>query len=143
MPRRTQLYQKIPWNGGINTAMDAGIIDDNDLVTADNVVFSISGARLKREGFDYFDSNIPTPNSRSSSGTTRTLYWTTNDIVAASPFDAKLVVGEKITITTTATSGNEFTYYQVTNGTILSVDTTPGIKKSPIPLVVPYRKQDQ
>lgn len=80
MAKRTQFYQKIPWTGGVNDSVDPGLLNDNELVTADNVVFSTSGSRLKRQGLSYLDTAIPEPDLRSSSGTTRTLKYTTNSI---------------------------------------------------------------
>lgn len=61
MARRTQIFQQIPWNGGLNSSVDSGIIPSTDLTIADNVLFSSSGSRLKREGFSYYDkvSDIP------------------------------------------------------------------------------------
>jgi hypothetical protein len=112
MPPRTQQYIKAPWNGGWNTSVDKGILPDNDLVVADNIVFNASGSRLKREGIDAWDSasDVPAVTGRSSSGTTRKL------IFASTLSDSdvnKLVVGEKIVVTTTA-SGNEDDYYDGT-----------------------------
>lgn len=118
MPRRSQTLQRIPWVGGINTSTDAGIIPDTDLQTADNVIFSATGARLKREGFDYWDvlSDVPTVTYRASSGTTRTLTFSSK--VNETLID-RLVAGEGITVSTTA-AGNETTYYAITAGTIIT-----------------------
>lgn len=94
--RKTQVHTKLPWTGGLNTALDPGVISDNDLTIADNIVFASSGARIKREGFQYLDSDIPEIVAISSSGTTRTIIFkdpintTSNDI---------LVAGEAIAIT--------------------------------------------
>lgn len=109
MARRTKVYKQLNWVGGINTAANSGFIPDTDLVTANHILFSTSGSRKKREGFTYLDSNIPDPDFRSSSGTTRTLKWTTNSLQVASPQDDKLVNGEKITVSTSST-GNEASY---------------------------------
>jgi hypothetical protein len=89
----------------------------------DNAVFQSTGVKSKREGFSYFDSasNIPAITHRSSSGTTRTV------VFAATLSDSdvkKLVVGEGIVATTTATSGNEFTYYTAASGTVVTISTT-------------------
>lgn len=93
MPRRTQIFSQVPWTGGVNTAVDSGLIPSNDLVQADNVVFAATGSRLKREGFDYLDSfTMPASVSRESTGTTRT-------IVFASTVAALIHVGERLTIT--------------------------------------------
>lgn len=107
MPRRTSSYTKFPWTGGINSSIDPGVLNDNDLVTADNVIFTTSGSRLKREGFSFVDNGIPAASSRSSSGTTRTIYWETALIQGD---DDLIVAGQQIDVTTTATVGNELQY---------------------------------
>lgn len=99
MPRRTQLFQQIPWIGGVNTSVDPGVLNPQELTVADNVVFSDTGARIKREAVMYFDHDIPNPDFRSSSGTTRTLKWTTNALINIIFPDQRLVDGEKITVT--------------------------------------------
>lgn len=111
MPKRTSTYIKYPWDGGVNASIDPGLLNDNDLVTADNVVFGTSGSRLKREGIDFIDTALPNPDSRASSGTTRTLFYTSSNLLPSAPaLDELLVVGERISVTTTAASGNETSY---------------------------------
>lgn len=128
MSRKTLTYIKTPWDGGINTAVDSGMLNDNDLVTADNVIFATSGSRLKREGLDYFDSAVAVVTARSSSGTTRTLYFKDVDdvLIETTPTNnKKLVVGERIIVETTATSGNELSYAE-TEAIVLSVNSVTG-----------------
>jgi hypothetical protein len=120
MARRTSLYSKIPWTGGLNDSVDPGVLPDNDLTIADNIIYTPSGSRVRREGFEYFDNEIPAVITRSSSGTTRTLIFASSLL---SSDDDLLVVGEKIKVSTTATSGNE-TSYAVTAGVILTITTT-------------------
>lgn len=79
--------------------MDPGVLNPQELVQADNVQFSSTGARIKREAFQYIDNEIAAPDFRSSSGTTRTLKWTTNPLVNYVVPDQRLVVGERITVT--------------------------------------------
>jgi hypothetical protein len=98
MARRTRVFKAIPWVGGINTSVDSGVLNSQELVTADNVVFSSTGARIKREALEYLDPAVPVPDFRSSSGTTRTLKWTTNALVNIGTANERLVVGEKITV---------------------------------------------
>jgi hypothetical protein len=100
VPRRTQTFIKSPWTGGLNSLIDPGMLPDNDLVIAENVIFSASGARIKREGREQFDaaSNIPAVTHYSSSGTTRTLTFAS--ALYDTDFD-KLCRGERITITST------------------------------------------
>lgn len=99
MPRKTELYRVMPWVGGLNTSVDPGVLSPQDLVQADNVQFSSTGARIKREALQYLDNPIPLPDLRSSSGTTRTLVWNTNPLVNLVSPDYRLVVGEHITVT--------------------------------------------
>ncbi len=108
-------FMKVPWTGGINDSVDPGMLPDNDLVAADNVVFSTSGSRLKREALNYFDTAIPAVITRSSSGTTRTLVFAST-IFSGS--DELLVVGEKILTTGTPAD------YVVTAAPILTITTT-------------------
>lgn len=49
----TQLFQLLPWEGGINTALEASQIPNNQLTEADNVVFDTRGSRKKREGINF------------------------------------------------------------------------------------------
>lgn len=97
--RATQFFQLAPWTGGLNSSVDSGALPSNDLVACDNAVFATSGARIKREGLDYFDaaSAIPAVTFRSSSGTTRTLVFASS-VNSTGPVNERLVVGENITI---------------------------------------------
>lgn len=119
MARRTQIFSQIPWNGGINSSLDSGIIPASDLVVADNVLFSSSGSRLKREGYSYLDalSDIPTVVSRSSSGTTRTLVFSAslNETLVD-----RLVVGEGIKVAGAASEAA----YATSGANILTITTT-------------------
>jgi len=120
MSRRIQQYQKVPWTGGINNSVDPGMLNDNDLVTADNVLLNFSGSRLKREGFSYLETAIPAVTFRSSSGTTRTLVFAST--ILDSGVDDILRIGERITITSTGT-GNDLTY-AATDVVITNISTT-------------------
>lgn len=97
--RRTKVFEVRPWVGGINTSVDPGVLPAQELVVADNVVWSSSGARIKREALEYIDPAVPTPAFRSSSGTTRTLKFAADALVTTGPTNEKLVVGERITVT--------------------------------------------
>ncbi len=107
----------MPWVGGINTSVDPGVLNSQELVQADNVQFSTTGARIKREALTYLDNAVAAPDLRSSSGFIRTLKWTTSTLIGVRQPDMKLVVGEQITVT-----GN--TSYNVTKTPILSVTGT-------------------
>ncbi len=99
MARRTQIYRLMPWVGGVNTSVDPGVLNPQQLVQADNVQFSSTGARIKREALEYLDLEFSSPDFRASSGTTKTLKWTSDVLVSTILGDARLVFGEKITIT--------------------------------------------
>lgn len=108
MGKRTQFYQKLPWTGGVNDSVDPGVLNDNDLVLADNVVFATSGSRLKREGLSYLDTALPEPDTRSSSSTTRTLKFTTNSLkkTTSGSTDELVVTGEYITVSGSVSNYN-------------------------------------
>lgn len=106
--------------GGINTSADPGMINEQDLVLADNVVFSSTGARIKREAFEYLDNDLEVPDFRSSSGTTRTLKWTTSTLIGITNPDERLVVGERINVT-----GNS--NYNVSGAEVLSITSIPEV----------------
>jgi len=57
----TQLFQQLPWIGGLNTSLDESMIPPNQLTIANNVVFDTRGSRKKRDGINHnFDSNSTT-----------------------------------------------------------------------------------
>lgn len=120
MPRRTQLYTKVPWNGGINSSVDAGVLPDNDLVQADNVIFATSGSRLKRQNFLYIDQSFPTLVSRSSIGLVRSLVFTTEITSAIPPINEVFAIGEKIIVASDDDAESDYigTFY------VLSITTT-------------------
>lgn len=118
--RRTQLYRQMPWIGGINTSVDPGVMNPQELVAADNVKFSTTGARIKRDALQYIDPAVPLPDFRSSSGTTRTLKWTATPLVNITSLNERLVKGEYITVT-----GNS--NYNATSMPILSRTEIPEI----------------
>lgn len=53
MASRTQLFQLLPWIGGLNTSVDESMIPSNQLTVADNVIFDTRGSRKKREGIEF------------------------------------------------------------------------------------------
>jgi hypothetical protein len=108
MSTRLRPYTVRPWTGGVNDAVDPGVLPNTDLQVCDNVVFGASGSRLKRGPFEYFDqTELPAIIKRSSSGTTRTIVFA-ESVSIASPKNEKLVVGERITIAGTGTIGTNY-----------------------------------
>lgn len=120
MSRRTQIFSQIPWTGGLNSSLDSGIIPANDIVVADNVLFSSSGSRLKREGFSYYDSasDIPAVLTRASAGTTKTIVFAS---AVTSALVDKLVSGEGIKVTSTLAGEST---YATTSSVVASITTT-------------------
>jgi hypothetical protein len=59
MSARTTLFQLLPWQGGVNTALDFSMIPAKQLVQADHAVFSTRSSRKKRDGinFDWDDAS--------------------------------------------------------------------------------------
>jgi hypothetical protein len=121
MPRRTQVFQLLPWQGGLNSSVPLDLMPPGDLQLADNVLYSTNGLKIKREGFDAFDalSDIPAVLSRSSSGTTRTVVFASS---VNSVTVEQLVVGEGITVSSTA-GGVEAASYSG-NWTVATITTT-------------------
>lgn len=72
MAKRTVLYQQMPWLGGRNTNLDASIVPNNQLVIADNTLFSTDLARRKRSGFQYLDASTIGPSVKIIAGID---YW--------------------------------------------------------------------
>lgn len=94
MPMRTRQFSKFPWTGGLNTSVDPALLDPNDLVQGDNIIFTTQGTRKKRDGINYNwdDLNIASI-SRASSGVNRTLVtsgypWKTGERFAVSGMPA-------------------------------------------------------
>jgi hypothetical protein len=52
MAQRTQLFQMLPWSGGVNTSIDEALIPANQLTVADNVVFDTRGSKRIRDGIN-------------------------------------------------------------------------------------------
>lgn len=141
MASRSNLFTLMPWTGGVNDSADPGAIPTNDLVRADNILNSTSGARIKRPGFAYVDSGtIPAVTSISRSGTTVTVVFA-SDINDGS--NNKLVVGEKITLVASNTAfnvtdtaidtipaNNTITYSTVASGTIAAGATVTSLVRS-------------
>lgn len=97
--------------------MDPGVISPQELVQADNVQFSSTGARIKREAFEYLDPAVPVPDVRSSSGTTRSLKFYSEPLVTVATPNQKLVVGERIVVTGNAN-------YEVLDTPITAITST-------------------
>jgi hypothetical protein len=53
MASRTQLFQLLPWSGGLNSALDESLIPTNQLTIADNITFDTRGSRKMRDGVNH------------------------------------------------------------------------------------------
>lgn len=53
MAKTTTLFTVIPWTGGINTSKNEGLINADELVKGQNLVFDTDLSRKKRDGIDY------------------------------------------------------------------------------------------
>lgn len=63
MAKRTTVFQLMPWLGGRQVTLDASIVPNNQLVAADNTLFSLDLARRKRGGFQYLDASAIGPSA--------------------------------------------------------------------------------
>ena len=111
MPRRTQVFQQLPWTGGLNTTVDPGLLPPTDLVTAKNVVFALSGARIKRNAHNYFDVSPTTisATTHESATTNRKLMFVDADDVPVTINNATreyYTVGEYISVTSNEAAFN-------------------------------------
>lgn len=135
MPSRTRQFQLLPWSGGLNTSLDAGLIPSQQLVQADNIVIDFRQSRKKRTGFEFHDS-IAEAEFRESTGTDRTLvlaaayagaFSVSDDIsVFHHPFDEDYdIISATVTSVTTTTNPNDtITYTHTTSFTESSTATT-------------------
>lgn len=57
MSKRTEVFQVLPWLGGLVTARDPILLTPQELSKANDIIFSTDGSRRKRGGFQYFDSS--------------------------------------------------------------------------------------
>lgn len=111
MALRTQLFQQLPWIGGVNTALDESQIKPGQLTVADNVIFDTRGSRKKRPGIDFnFDSNVFEKTTADFTGTTPAVLGGDHLLI----FNALDLVGYYI-------------WFDVDNG---SADPAPGGKTS-------------
>lgn len=112
MPSRVLTFNQRPWQGGLNTAVDPALLSPDELTRAENIVFSTSGARKRRDGFGLWD-HIATGVSRASSGTTRTIVLNINS-------GFSLNVDDVISVRHSSALDTE---YDVKKASIASVDT--------------------
>lgn len=116
---RTRTYIKAPWTGGLNDSVDPGFLPDNDVTVNDNVIYTTSGTKVKRQGFRYFDNiELPVILTRASSGTNRTIVFA-NSLITSAPVNQKVAVGEKFVV-----SQSLNTAYNSTHAHITAVSTT-------------------
>lgn len=125
MPSRLTTFSRFPWTGGLNTSVDASLLDPNDLLQADNIIFTTQGTRRKREGIDYdWDSLDIASVTRSSSGVSRTVtttgyVWQTGERFAVSGMGAATYNSTAATVTATdSTNKSVVTFTVATPGKV-------------------------
>jgi len=52
MPPRTQLFQLLPWIGGMDTSSEPALIPENKLANAENLILGVNDSKQKREGIN-------------------------------------------------------------------------------------------
>lgn len=142
MANRLTTFSRFPWTGGLNTSVDASLLDPNELTQADNIIFTTQGTRRKREGIDFnWDDLAVASVSRASAGTVRTLVtsgyiWQTGErftltgMPAAYNAAAGVVLStdstnKSVVIFTVATPGKvNWTAHGLANGTAVAFRTT-------------------
>lgn len=77
MSSRLQTLIQRPWNGTLNTTLEASLLNPNEVQKADETILNNKGARSARGGLVYW-SYVGTGVQRSSSTTTRTIRVTLN-----------------------------------------------------------------
>jgi hypothetical protein len=133
----TQLFQQLPWVGGLNTSLDESMIPPNQLTVCSNVQFDTRGSRKKRDGINHnFDSN--TTGTNSIIGLHDYWYGTStrlNKLVSVTS-DGKVYsytsgTATQLTVGGTAWSGTLTTCSMITFGNILiiAVDGSSNVMK--------------
>lgn len=78
MTDRIQRLTVRPWVGGLNTSMEAALINNDETTETENIIFTPEFSQRTRGGFKYWDY-IAIGVQRSSSGTVRTIRVEIND----------------------------------------------------------------
>lgn len=53
MSYRTQVFNMLPWSGGINTALDPALIGKNELTVGENIIFTARTSKKQRPAINY------------------------------------------------------------------------------------------
>jgi hypothetical protein len=128
MPKRTSTLSLYPWNGGINTSQDEGMLQPGQLTVGDNYIRDYRSGKRRREGIDYdYDNMTFVVTSRSSSGTSRTLTGTFAN--------TGIAVGDKVTIINASNASYNVTLGAVTvsNATTLTYTAGSSLSESSTP----------
>lgn len=112
MPKRTRTLTLFPWEGGVVTSLDEGLLKPGQLTRGDNLVLDYTQAKRRRDGINYdYDNCVFSVTHRSSAGTSRTLTGTFTN--------TGITVGDKVTIIGAGESS-----YNATLATVTVADAT-------------------
>lgn len=74
MAKRTSTLSMFPWQGGLVTSINEGLLQPGQLTVADNLLFGYDTGKKRREGINRnYDDGLIVIGQRSSSSTTRTV----------------------------------------------------------------------
>jgi hypothetical protein len=124
MAMRTRPFNQFPWTGGLNTSVDPSLLDPNELVQADNIIFTTQGTRRKREGINYnWDNLAVTTISRESDNTNRTLVttgysWKVGERITVEGLPDDYNTEEGVVTATDSTNKEDVTFTDATPGKV-------------------------
>lgn len=130
-----------PWVGGLNTSVDPIILDPQNLVQADNIVFTNSGSRRKRGGQSRY--NTASLATAATNVVYFTNYWATVSSAKRERF-VSVALNNKVYRSTPATNGTWSSFNTITlsvqhggvTSTVMNNDLIMGFKGSNgVPLV--------
>jgi hypothetical protein len=119
MASRLATFSVKPWQKGLNTSLDASLIEPDELQAANNCIFSMSGSRKSRGGLGLWDY-IATGVSRISSGTTRTLVVSVN---AGFTFS----IGDQVSVRHNSSLNSDYDHKKVTLTAVDTVTYSPNV----------------
>ncbi len=141
MARASKFRAFFPWSGGLNTSVDPMIMDPQDLIQCDNVIFTNSLSKKKRGGQSRYNST-PIPSASAAENVVfLTDYWATVSNAKREYFVAVTDSGHVYKndfVTTTWISMSTLTLSVVQGGvtsTVIDENLVLGISGSGVPKV--------
>lgn len=125
MAKRTRTLTLFPWEGGVVSSLDEGLLKPGQLTKGDNLVLDYTQAKRRRDGINYnYDNCVFSVAQRSASGTSRTLTGTFTN--------TGILVGDKITITNASNTAYNavFAVVTVSNGTTITYTVAGSLTES-------------